>query len=493
MEVQDPERLKRAFEDSILPRLRALRRGWGYPIYIVGGVVRSATGATSAWEKDIDLTSQGEIARFALQAAGLLKGHPFPLDANTWRIVFSEGKDRWQLDISLLRGEGIGADLSRRDFTINAMAWEITEEALLLHDPLGGEADLAAGLIRWCSPRCFQDDPLRLLRAVRFRAQLDGSIEGQTFAGMKESSQLLGRVSRERVRDEFFKILSLPESRRHIEALKEMGLLDTVIPGMGAIYQFPQQLPHRWPLWEHSLQTLDNVERLAHRLGEILPQQSSYLEGHLKTLLEGEIDVLLLLKFVALLHDIGKPFTRAVDEAGRVRFFGHEEEGRARVSSICRSLRLGRRLKGRAEALVGSHLRPILLASEERWTRRAKYRFFRDLGDLGIDLLLLGWADLGATVGEADPQLLRYQTFVQEMVSYDREEFLKLKRAPLVRGRDVIASFGIPPGPLVGLLLKRIQEAEAEGGFATREEGLRYLDAHRREWLEAEGEEEKTD
>jgi len=452
--------------------------------------VRDSIRAARVWERDIDLASKGGIPLLAQQAACLLGGRPVSLDENTWRIVFHEAHRRWQLDISALKGEDIEADLKSRDFTINAIAWEMAERALLLHDPLHGEADLAAGCIRWCSPNCFLDDPLRLLRAVRFSAQLGFFIEEETLEEMRRASHLLGRVSRERVRDEFFKILAQPESARHIQTLKELGLLEEAVPGIAAMYHLAQEWPHRLPLWDHSLQTLREIEWMARALPEIIPQRSSYLQAHLNGILEAEIDVFLVLKFVALLHDIGKPFTRTIDEKGRVRFFGHEEEGRSKISAISRSLRLGRKVKAHAQILVGSHLRPILLASEDRLTRRAKYRFFRDLGDLGIDLLLLGCADLRATVGEADPQLSRYQSFLGEMIRYYLEEFVSLRRAPLIKGRDIMQAFGLPSGPQIGLLLKRIQEAEAEGSFQTREEGLNYLGAHLQEWLESE---EKTD
>ncbi|MDH7500742.1 MAG: HD domain-containing protein, partial [candidate division NC10 bacterium] len=400
---------------------------------------------------------------------------------------------RWQLDLSTLRGGKIESDLLHRDFTINAMAWEIGEEALLLHDPLRGEEDLAAGLIRWCSPTGFLDDPLRLLRAVRLSAQLGFAVEEATREGMRRASHLLSRVSAERIRDEFFKILDQPGSAGHVQTLRDLGLLPRVLPGIETMYEVPQGRRHQLPLWEHSLETLQALEGLVQDLPKIVPTHSRYLQSRLKGVLEDEIDLSLALKFVALLHDIGKPATKTVDETGRVRFFGHEAEGRSRIASICRSLRLGRKIRGHAEALVASHLRPLLLASEDRWTQRAKYRFFRDLRDLGIDLLLLGWADLQATVGEGDPQLCRYREFLREMMLYYWEEFVGLTRAPLVKGGDIIQTFNLSPGPQIGLLLQRIQEAEAERRFATKEEGLEYLGAHLKEWLEAKGAEGKEE
>ena len=178
MDEKDQESLPDAFESSILPRLRALSRGWDFPLYVVGGMVRDSIRGAQVWERDVDLASKGEIFLLAKQAAELLNGRPFALDRNTWRVIFhNEFCERWQLDLSALRGEEIRTDLLKRDFTINAIAWEIGEEALLLHDPLHGREDLASGLIRWCSPTCFRDDPLRLLRAVRLTAQLGFSVE----------------------------------------------------------------------------------------------------------------------------------------------------------------------------------------------------------------------------------------------------------------------------------------------------------------------------
>jgi hypothetical protein len=130
------------------------------------------------------------------------------------------------------------------------------------------------------------------------------------------------------------------------------------------------------------------------------------------------------------------------------------------------------------------------LASEELLTTRAQYRFFRDLKDLGIDLLLLGWADLRATVASGDPQLSRYLAFLGQMLRYRFEESPSRGRPPLIRGRDIMEAFGVPSGPSIGLLLERIQEAEAEGKFQTRAEGLSYLGVHLDRWMQQR---EKTD
>jgi poly(A) polymerase len=488
-EQRGQEHPRAAFEGSWLPRLRTLSRGWASPIYVVGGMVRDWVGGGRLGERDIDLASRGEVHLLAERAAALLGGRPFALDESTWRVIFREGRERWQLDIAGLRGGTIESDLRERDFTINAMALEISEAALVPHDPLLGGADLASRCIRWCNTRCFRDDPLRLLRAIRFQAQLGFFIEEETLEGMRRATPLLGTVARERIRDEFFRILAQPGSAYHIKTLKDLVLLPAVIPGIGDLEEVGQGYRHHLPLWEHSLETLQGLEGLIQNLARITPQRSSYLQGHLSGELEGEITPSLVLKFVALLHDIGKPASKTVDETGRIRFLGHEEEGRSRISQICRSLRLGKRVRDRAAALVGSHLRPILLASEPHLTRRAKYRFFRDLGELGIDLLLLGWADLRATVGEDDTQLKHYQSFYAEMLEYFIKDYMSMEQAPLIRGSDLIRAFGLLPGPLIGLLLKRIQEAQAEGRFATRDEGLRFLKSRLEDWIEGE----KTD
>ena len=482
---QDPMSLKTAFEIRLLPRLRTLRGVWNSSLYVVGGLVRDFVREAKAWEKDIDLAAKGEIHLLAQQAADLLQGRIIQLDQDTWRIVFLEGQARWQLDISPLRGEDIVADLKQRDFTINAMALEITGQAPLLIDPMRGQADLAGSRIRWCNPRVFEEDPLRLLRAVRFSAQLGFVIDEETWAGIMRASKLLARVSRERIRDEFFKILSQPESARYIQTLKDSGLLYGVIPGIAILDQVAQSWPHRLSLWEHSLETVAILESILPEIGVIAPPWSSLIQDHLNEVVEGEIDARQTLKFVGLLHDVGKPLTQSKDETGRVRFFGHEEQGRGKVAEICRSLRLGNRFRIRGETLVGSHLRPTLLASEGRLTARAQYRFFRDLGELGIDLLLLGWADLRATVEDGDAQIEQYKVFMRKMFKYHFEKILSPMQAPLIGGRDIMQALQISAGPIIGTLLERIREAEAEGEFQTRAEALNYLEEHLEEWLAA--------
>ncbi len=487
---QDPASLKTTFEVRLLPRLGALRGAWSSPLYVVGGLVRDLVRGAEAWEKDIDLAAKGEIRLLAQKASELLRGRTIQLDQDTWRIVFLEGQARWQADISPLRGEDIVADLKQRDFTVNAMALEITEQAALLHDPLQGQADLAGGRIRWCNPRVFEEDPLRLLRGVRFSAQLGFVIDEETWRGIMRASKLLTTVSRERIRDEFFKILSQPENARYLQILKGAGLLYGVIPEIAILDQVARAWPHRLSLWEHSLETVSILESILPEIEALAPEWFSLIQDHLKEVVEGEIDARQTLKFAGLLHDVGKPPTQSQDETGRVHFFGHEEQGRWKVAEICRSLRLGNHFRIRAETLVGSHLRPTLLASEGRLTTRAQYRFSRDLGELGIDLLLLGWADLRATVKDGDAQVEQYKDFMRKMFKYHFEKILTRKQAPLIRGMDVMQAYGIPAGPIIGTILERIREAEAEGKFQTREEGLRYLKEHLEEWLAAG---EKTD
>lgn len=471
---RDLESLQETLERFILPRLRDVAAGWPFPLYLVGGVVRTFLMAgCSTKDRDVDLVTQGEIAALAHRLADRLGGHVFPLNEGTWRIVFrADDRQQWQLDISKLKGESIETDLSRRDFTINALAWEVGSREPRILDPLRGRLDLEKRIIRCCSPQCFWDDPLRLLRAIRFQAQLGFLISEETLQEMKERAPLLAGVSRERVRDEFFQILAAQSSWRHLQLLKELGLLEQVVPGVEAMYGLHQGVRHRLPLWEHSLETVRALEALLPQLPCFIPSHGGYAESRLKMPLEGGIDIKLALKLVALLHDLGKPFTRTVDDTGKVRFRGHEEEGRARIGEICRSLRLGRKTKDWAEQLVGSHLRPVLLSAEEQWTRRAKFRFFRDLKDSGFDLLLLGWADLQATVGEEDPQLLRYRSFFQEMIEYYREDFMVQERGPLVRGNDLIREFGLRPGRKIGILLEKVREAQAEGRLETKEEAL---------------------
>ena len=236
-----------------------------------------------------------------------------------------------------------------------------------------------------------------------------------------------------------------------------------------------QPSPHRFDVLEHSLRAVEAADRLVARLAT-LGGIADDLDGHLAEEVGGGIDRARLLRLAAFLHDVSKPETRRV-VGGRVRFLGHDVRGAARARAIGERLKLPGRAVATVERLVRHHLRPMHLAQAGQVTRRARYRFFRDLAEDSRDLLLLVLVDAAAVTGISPFAVWRGSSIVRELMAGWQEQQQVRAAPPLLRGEDVMARFGLPPGPAVGVFLNRAREAQALGIVHTREEALSYLDS----------------
>ena len=237
-----------------------------------------------------------------------------------------------------------------------------------------------------------------------------------------------------------------------------------------------QPAPHRFDVWEHSLRAVEGADLLSTRLPVLAPWGDA-LALHLAEPLGDGLGRRELWKLAALLHDVAKPETRSVD-GGRVRFIGHDVMGAERATAIAQRWRLSRRAAGVLRLLVRHHLRPMHLAAAGAITRRARYRFFRDLGTEARDVLLLSLVDAAAVRGESPLAVWAGPggAVVRDLMRGMAEEARAAAVPPLVRGEDVMTAFGLGPGPAVGRLLARAREAQALGLVRGRAEALRYLE-----------------
>jgi len=450
-----------------------------FPVYLVGGFVRNAL-LKGPQALDIDLVSPHPASLgAALQRA--LDGRLIRFAEGVQRVVFSRGGKRVQMDIAPLRGGSIVEDLRRRDFTINALGVSLGEDATDLIDPTGGLRDLRARRIRVGDPQVLAEDPLRLLRSVRLAAQLEFAIDETTAQAIRQHASSLGRVAPERLREEFFGILNCSVAGRWLGAMDDLALLEVLFPETREMRGCLQGPPHRFDVLTHSLETVRSLDGILHRLPKLFLRQAAFLIGPLEAEVEGGISRRALLRFAALLHDVGKPETRSVEE-GRIRFLGHAERGATMMEEICRRLRLGSRASAMAVALVREHLRPFFLEQAKTITSRARYRFWRDLEPLAADCLLLSLADIRGTYGRDGRAFQERLRFVQEMFAFQRKRIRGGRhaggRTPLLDGHELMARLDLTPGPFVGFLLERLQEEAALRPLRTKEAALRYLKRH---------------
>ena len=391
------------------------------------------------------------------------------------------------LDLTDRRAPTSEGDLAARDFTVNALAVPIRE--LLsrgrapIVDPTGGLDDLRARRLRVPDRSVLTEDPLRTLRGVRLEAALGLRLTPGTAQAIRSAAPGLAAVAAERVRDELLALLSLPGAARALRRLDALGLLRVIFPEIEPMRGSTQPAPHRFPVLEHSLRAVWGADTLLGHLAELRPFGDE-LAAHVAEELGGGVRRGQILKLAALLHDVSKPETRRLIE-GRIRFFEHDVLGAARARHIAERLRLPARAGGVLERLVRHHLRPGHLAAAGEVTPRARYRFYRDLGEDTRDLLLLTLVDAAAVTGVSPRSIWRRATVVRDLLhGWEEMERAGAPAPPLVRGEDVMARFGIPPGPEVGRLLERAREAQGLGLVTTREEALAYLDSPSTETLE---------
>ena len=480
--------------------------------YLVGGIVRDVLlGRETA---DIDIAIAADALEIAPKIATVLGGKHVLLDKvnRVARVVLVDKGapptgGQWQLDISTFKDD-IEQDLVQRDFTIDAIAVDLRQiiyqpysskesgmklkkkgEAPLrppgLIDPFNGWDDLCQGVVRAVAESAFESDAARLLRAVRLAAGLGFSIDRKTEALIRRYSHLIAGVAGERVREEMIQLLAIPRAKQILSYLDELGLLTAIIPELAQAKGVVQPKEHFWDVFHHSIETVAVVDFLL-RQGtweyaneEVLAvvPWSPELAQHFDLEVSHGSTRRLLLKVAALLHDIAKPQTKATDAGGRTRFLGHAKEGATIAVNILERLRFSAKETKLVEIMVKHHLRPVQMSQNELPTRRAIYRYFRDTGDAGIDILFLSLADHLATRG-THLNLAQWQEHAQ-LVQYTlAQRFQKESQvAPpkLVSGHDLINIFGMSPGPKIGEVLEAVREAQAAGEVTTREEALSYI------------------
>lgn len=459
----------------------------GVECWLVGGAVRDSLAGRPG-PHDIDLVVPSGAFGIARRLADAFGGSFVALDEarDIARVVVGEEGERREIDVAALRGPFLEDDLRLRDFTVNAIALDLAELmdakviSLTIHDPTGGRQDLHAGVIRTPSAKVLDDDPLRLLRAVRIAAELGFAIEPETRKAIVKRAKLLEGVARERVRDELFNLLAVEPSWPWIEETVSLGLLEVVAPEHGPMVDLDQGRHHEATLWAHSLSTLRHLEDLFGRMDSELPDDSADIEAYLAQPMEANIDRRVLMKWAALWHDIGKPDTMTVEVDGEISFLGHEKLGADMMRSMSRRLRLGRRETAFLSGVVAHHLRPLHLSKTEKVTRRACYRFFRDVKDAARAVCLVALADARAT-RERGETATDVEGVVRKLLAYRREQPAEAA-SPLVEGGELMECLGLDGGPLVGRLMTILEEARASGEISTKEEALTYLEARRDEW-----------
>ncbi|MCX7986011.1 MAG: CCA tRNA nucleotidyltransferase [Bacteroidales bacterium] len=419
--------------------------------YVIGGFVRDTLLGKKC--KDIDVVVLGNGPDFARRVAAELKikkgitvYENFGTAMIRWRNYEIEfvgaRKESYQPHSRkpLVEEGSLKDDQLRRDFTINAMAFSLNPEDFgLLIDPFNGIQDLHDRIIRTpTNPDItFSDDPLRMMRAIRFATQLNFDIHPDTLAGIKKNCQRIEIVSMERVTDELNKIIAANTPSIGFYLLSETGLLSIIFPELEALKGVENIEGHSHKdNFRHTLEVLDNVARRSDNIW---------------------------LRWSALLHDIAKPITKRYTPQTGWTFHGHEFVGQKMVPSIFKRFRLPLHDKMRyVQKLVGLHLRPIVLAKEEV-TDSAVRRLLFDAGNDIEDLMLLCEADITSKNQKLREIYLENFKLVRQKLKEIEEKDRIRNFQPPIDGNEIVRIFNIPPSKLVGILKNAIKDAILDG------------------------------
>jgi putative nucleotidyltransferase with HDIG domain len=475
--------------DLLLPALAGSR------VWAVGGSVRDAI--LGRLSQDVDLVVDGDAVALGRRLANEAGADYFELDPDrgTGRMLLTTARGvRTIYDFTRLQGGSIDSDLRLRDFTVNAMAVAVDDPGRLI-DPTGGLEHLRRRWLEACTPRAVLDDPIRAVRAVRVAAELEARISPETVAQIREAARLLGEVSAERLRDELFRLLGLPSPAPSLRLMDHLGLLTAVLPELEPLRGLGQPPSHAFDALTHTLATVEGLERIlkvllapegqersadlasglaVHRLGRFRQSLGEYLSLQVsfgRTRRQA-------LFLAALLHDVGKPRTRAMDSDGTVRFLGHERVGAAIAVDACRRLSLSLAETAEIETIVAEHQRPGWLEKTPPLSRRAVYRYFRSTLSTGVAVALLSLADLLAKHVPPVPQeawASRLDIVRELLEAWFEGRSEKIEPDLLFNGTDVMQLVGVPPGPTVGLLLEDLREAQASGEVGSQAEARAFV------------------
>lgn len=464
--------------ESILAQLKTLLPAGSF---LVGGAVRDRL--MQAVPKDVDVLVPQDPFELGQFLARQLDGFFVPLDADRRiaRVVLRGGDD---IDLLPIPPGGVRESLAERDFAMNAIAQSLDDGALI--DPFGGRDDILARRIRMVDEKNLDEDPLRVLRAWRFHAALGFSIDPSLLQAVQKRNGSIWSVAAERISEEWFLILSAPAAGQTIQAMADAGTLTALFPELLPMRGCQQNIFHHLDVFDHSLAAVAAIDAIAAQPEKYIPPPAvPVVSDYLSRPLVGRRPRKAYLRFACLLHDIEKPSTKTADPDGHIHFYGHERTGEITATRICEKLRLAKSETELLGLLVAQHMifGPGIYETGTNLDRFL-YRLFRDFGgDDGIGLLVLSLADRQASLGPAvTPEFNeKHRVFVGDGILRYIEQKERVVPPKLLSGEDVMSVLKVPPGPIVGTILERVRELQAEGKILSRDDALRILPSISRE------------
>jgi tRNA nucleotidyltransferase/poly(A) polymerase len=448
--------------------------------YIVGGSIRDLICGRSP--ADYDIAVLGDAVKFARQIESSTNGRMVEL-GKPGQMIIRVVSEKNIIDISGIQKASIEKDLLARDFTINAMAYDLSSNQLI--DPLGAKRDLKRKTVRMVSKDIFKRDPVRLLRAYRIAAEFQFEIEPQTKAAIRKHAALIQQSAVERVRTEFFKMLQCTGSHSYLSQMANSTLLFEFLPELAALKECRQNQYHQFNVFDHTLQAFFHLEGL---LGSKRKLLNAGGEPAAHRIAEPQIP---LLKFSILLHDLAKPTVQTMDRNGKRHFYGHEHQSSRMAEAVCQRLKCSRRDTDKIRFLVRHHARPRFLFTalhEHKAGPRAVTRFFMKCAEYIPDLFIIAAADMLGKEADLSERSTAFLAFLNQLMIDFEANFTSRKSGPrLITGHDLSAEFGLAPSPLYKKILSRVEEERLSRSDMTRQEALALV----RKLISSEGRNQK--
>lgn len=435
--------------------------------YLVGGSIRDLFTKNCVF-CDRDISIKG-AENFARKIANKWDGTFIELDSENkiYRVVLPDKINF--LDISELQGNSIEEDLKRRDFTINAIAYDLANNEFI--DVTGGLKDLKNKVLRHIDDKNFEDDPLRILRAFRFYAVTGFKMTIELENALKKYLSLALNPAKERINYEIMKLFGGDFASGALLKMDEFGLLEKIFPCVTEMKKVPPNTHHHLDLFHHVVETVRQIEILYNKI-------SGFEKEHLDAVDFGGFPRINHLKLAGFLHDIGKFSTWTIEEGGRHRFIKHDDVGSKMVVPLLRDLKFSKKQIEYISCMIKNHIYPSNVIVAPSLNDKVMMRYVRKMDDNVIDNIILAKADrLSARGVDITEEIVNANiSGLDKLLDFYLSKKDSLAPLPkLINGREIMEILNIKPSPKLGEIINAINEAQLNGDITTHDEAVNYI------------------
>lgn len=435
--------------------------------YLVGGSIRDLFTKNCVF-CDRDISIKG-AENFARKIANKWDGTFIELDSENkiYRVVLPDKINF--LDISELQGNSIEEDLKRRDFTINAIAYDLAKNEFV--DVTGGLKDLKNKVLRHIDDKNFEDDPLRILRAFRFYAVTCFKMTIELENALKKYMPMALNPAKERINYEIMKLFGGDFASGALLKMDEFGLLEKIFPCVTEMKKVPPNTHHHLDLFHHVVETVRQIEILYNKI-------SGFEKEHLDAVDFGGFPRINHLKLAGFLHDIGKFSTWTIEEGGRHRFIKHDDVGSKMVVPLLRDLKFSKKQIEYISCMIKNHIYPSNVIVAPSLNDKVMMRYVRKMDDNVVDNIILAKADrLSARGVDITEEIVNTNiSGLDKLLDFYLSKKDSLAPLPkLIDGREIMEILNIKPSPKLGEIINAINEAQLNGDITTHDEAVNYI------------------